>query len=288
MKKLCAAALLVMSCLLLFSCSDIWAGSENTSGGSGDSDGIEEPSTAPTADESISPDSPDSPDSSDMSGAPLTVIIDAGHGFGDPGSQPALLGCDEAKVTLSAALLLQKKLTEQGIASILLHDGKNFPSCDKICAEADSLGVSYEADRMRDDGVFSAYERSIYANIIKKRTPEARYFYISLHTNSFEDSGVSGLSADYYNGSRYSEALGDFCDAFKKAAEDSLKKETVVWRDSWEEAFVVTKYADMPSVLIEMGYGTNPRDAADLKSERWMSDFTSLLSSLVYDFSDRF
>lgn len=288
MKKLCAAALLVMSCLLLFSCTDIWASSENISGDSGDADGIEEPSTAPTADESISPYSPDFPDSSDMSGVPLTVIIDAGHGFGDPGSQPALLGRDESEVTLSAALLLQKKLTEQGISSVLLHDGKNFPSCDKICAEADSLGVSYEADRMRDDGVFSAYERSIYANIIKKRTPEARYFYISLHTNSFEDSGISGLSADYYAGSRFSEVLGGFCDAFKNAAEDFLKKETVVWKDTWEEAFVVTKYADMPSVLIEMGYGTNPRDAADLKSEKWLSEFTSLLSRLIYDFSDSF
>ena len=50
----------------------------------------------------------------------------------------------------------------------------------------------------------------------------------------------------------------------------------------------MTKYADMPSVLIEMGYGTNPRDAADLKSEKWLSEFTSLLSRLIYDFSDSF
>lgn len=288
MKKLCTAALLLMFCLFLFSCADIWASSDNTYCGSSDADGIEAPSTAPFADNSSAPDSPDSPDSSDMSAAPLTVIIDAGHGFGDPGSQPSLLGCDEAEVTFGASLLLQKKLTEQGIASVLLHDGKSFPSCDEICSEADSLGVDYEADKMRDDAVFSAYERSIYANIIKKRTPEARYFYISLHTNSFEDSGVSGLSADYWGGSRCSAVLGDFCTSFKKAAEDSLKKETAVWKDSWEEAFIVTKYADMPSVLIEMGYGTNPRDAADLKSERWMSEFASLLSRLVCDFSDRF
>lgn len=149
------------------------------------------------------------------------------------------------------------------------------------------LGVSYEADGMREDGVFSAYERIIYANIIKSRTPEMRYFYISLHTNSFEDSQVSGLSADYYAGAPRSEVIGSFCDAFKKAVHDSLKKETVIRKDSWEEAFIVTKYADMPSVLIEMGYGTNPRDAADLYSEKWLSDFSLFLSELVKDFSVR-
>ena len=40
-----------------------------------------------------------------------------------------------------------------------------------------------------------------------------------------------------------------------------------------EVAVEVNKYPDMPSVLIESGYATNPTDAQNLQNEAWQNAF---------------
>lgn len=211
----------------------------------------------------------------------FTVIIDPGHGFGDPGSQPEMLGRDEAEVTLAAALALRDKLNAAGINCVLTHDGNSFVSYGELCRRADGCGVLYDTAKMSDGDVFSAYERSIWANVLQKQYKNC--FFVSLHTNSYEDPGISGLSIDYYAGDEKAAALADFCAAFDSAVKRELGKKCVVWEDTWDKAFIVCKYTKMPAVLIEMGYGTNSRDAADLGSAAWTDKFAAMLSELISD-----
>lgn len=211
----------------------------------------------------------------------FTVIIDPGHGFGDPGSQPEALGTDEAEVTLAAALALRDKLSAAGINCVLTHDGNSFVSYSELCRRADSCGVLYDTAKMSEGDVFSAYERSIWANVLQKQYKNC--FFVSLHTNSYEDPGISGLSIDYYAGDEKAAALADFCAAFDSAVKGELGKKCVVWEDTWDKAFIVCKYTKMPAVLIEMGYGTNSRDAADLGSAAWIDSFAAMLSELISD-----
>ncbi len=210
----------------------------------------------------------------------VTVIIDPGHGFDDPGSQPDFLGCDEAEITLKAALMLQETLSNLGIGVILTHNGESFPSYDNLCASAERYGIDYDISKMSDNNIFSPYERAVYENILEAKFGNC--MFISLHTNSYpDDSSVSGLSIDYYEGNPSSDELARFCADFKSRIENKLNKKVTVFKDDYNMAFIVTKYTEVPSVLIEMGYGTNPNDASDLRSDDWMSEFISALSDCI-------
>ena len=110
-----------------------------------------------------------------------------------------------------------------------------------------------------------------------------KLFFRFAAQNSYEDPGISGLSIDYYAGDEKAAALADFCAAFDSAVKRELGKKCVVWEDTWDKAFIVCKYTKMPAVLIEMGYGTNSRDAADLGSSVWIDSFAAILSELISD-----
>lgn len=209
----------------------------------------------------------------------LTVIIDAGHGFDDGGSQPPMLDCGESEVTMRAALILKEKLQDAGIGVVLTHDGKHFPSVGDICYGADNFGVEYDASKMVDNNIFSPYERVIYGNVLASQLRNC--IFISLHTNSYEDPTVGGLSIDYHAGNPNRESLAEFSRLFKDAVAADLGKETVIFEDSYDDAFIVTKYNTIPSMLIEMGYGTNHDDAKDLMSDEWINSFCTVLCECV-------
>lgn len=209
----------------------------------------------------------------------LTVIIDPGHGFDDPGSCPKYLSGSEAEVTLRAANILKAKLEEAGIGVVLTHDGRRFPSVDEICAAADNYGIEYDREKMIDNNIFSPYERVIYENIMAAQFRNC--IFISLHTNSYEDASVSGLSIDYHAENPNLEQLRDFSALFRDSVAIDLGKECTVFEDSYDEAFIVTKYTGIPSVLIEMGYGSNKQDGRDLMSDEWLYEFCTVLSKCI-------
>lgn len=209
----------------------------------------------------------------------LTVIIDAGHGFDDGGSQPPLLESGESEVTMRAALVLREKLQDAGMGVILTHNGKQFPSVSEICYGADNFGVEYDVSKMVDNNIFSPYERVIYGNVLASQLRNC--IFISLHTNSYEDSAVGGLSIDYHAGNPNRESLAAFSQLFRDAVASELGKETAIFEDSYNDAFIVTKYNTIPSMLIEMGYGTNPADAKDLMSDEWINSFCSVLTQCI-------
>lgn len=212
--------------------------------------------------------------------AVFTVIIDPGHGFGDPGSHPEFLYSDEAVITLKAAKSLQSALNARGIKTVLTHDGEKFPSVREICAAADKYNIDYDAGKMNDNDVFNAYERVIYSNVLTKEISNC--FFVSLHTNSVENSpSTCGLSIDYYDESPYRSALSNFSEAFQIKVGSELGKKTKVFADNTKEAYIVNKYCLSPSVLIEMGYGSNASDGSDLMNEAWIDRFAAVLAELI-------
>ena len=47
---------------------------------------------------------------------------------------------------------------------------------------------------------------------------------------------------------------------------------------SWDGAYVVTKYADMPALLLESGFATNGGDAKNLTNSAWQDQFASAVA----------
>ncbi len=194
-----------------------------------------------------------------------TVIIDPGHGFTDEGCSSDLIGdFTEKELTLAMAEDLRGILEGYGVNVIMLHDGKSFPPLTELVSLADSSGVEYNIDKCVDNNIFSAYERTVYANYLSKINDVD--FFISIHVNAMEnDPDYSGFEIDYCAENESSAVSKIFFDSIIDAVKSAYPSENLyTWEDSWDKAFIVTKYTSVPSVLFETGFATNAGDAARL------------------------
>lgn len=218
--------------------------------------------------------------------ARLTVIIDPGHGFSDPGSTPEYFCGTEADVTLAASLELKKVLEKRGIPCVLTHNGEKYIDEDELAGVADSLKIEYDAEQLKEDGKFSPYERSVYENVLSKRFPNC--FFVSLHTNAVEYAPeVCGASIDWYSGNPYSVKLENFASDLARYLESSPGTTLKIFEDSYDDAYIVTKHASIPSVLIELGYGTNAAEAAKLQNSVWINKFAASVADAIEEWGQK-
>lgn len=216
-----------------------------------------------------------------VNGKSALILLDAGHGFGDIGCSPdAMKGKVEKDITMKAVRLLKTKLEARGYTVIMTHDGESFTSAPELTRRLKELGHDYKADQIKDNNVFSAYERTMWANVLNSESQIG--VFISLHVNSNEKTSLTGFTVDYsgendFTGS--SEALSkSVCNALER---DYPGRSCKLFCDSWEDSYIVTKYSMMPSCLIEMGYGSSPADAALLLDDTWLDALASSIADGV-------
>lgn len=127
----------------------------------------------------------------------ILFIVDPGHGFTDEGCSSEFIGeLTEKELTLAMAEELRTILEGYGVNVIMLHDGKSFPSLPKLTALADSYSIEYDIAKCVDNNIFSAYERTVYANYLSKVNDVD--LYISIHVNAMENNpDYSGFEIDY-------------------------------------------------------------------------------------------
>ncbi len=209
----------------------------------------------------------------------ITVLLDAGHGFGDVGcTSPYLKGLYEKEITLKYIEELRGKLEKKGIEVLLTHDGESYMHESELIRRADEYGVEYKSEHITDNGVFDAYERAIYTNVLLKER-EIDYF-LSLHVNALENSNThEGFEIDYCAENDFSKLSKRFFDSLCRALEESFPETPRrEFADKWEESFIVTKYTRLPSALLEIGYATTPADAERILDSRWQSSLTDAVS----------
>lgn len=162
------------------------------------------------------------------------VVIDAGHGGIDPGTNNGDLL--EKDVNLDVALKIGKILDEAGIKTMLTRD---------------------------DDSFMKPSEKIGFAN------ENNACLFVSIHCNSYEkDSSVNGTTILYYP-SDYKDAGNLSGKEFASIIQEELMK-LINTRDRGivsSPKKIVLKYSKMPSALVELAFITNPSDAALLASE---------------------
>lgn len=211
----------------------------------------------------------------------LRVLIDPGHGFGDVGCQSPY-GFDEKDLTIVYANILREKLEDAGAEVYMTHDGESFPSASEIARRADSLGIVYDSEKLVDNNVFSAYERSVWENV----TDAEKHIdlFISLHINSIENAPeCSGFSIDWYEANPQAASLEKFAADLGKRLEDEYSKEVRLFSDSLKDAYIVNKYTNTPSVLVELGYATNSEDVADMQNPAWQKKVGATIADVIVD-----
>ncbi len=165
----------------------------------------------------------------------IKIFIDPGHGGPDPGAQGN--GVSEEVVNLNVSLELARLLREAGF----LVDIYRTTSDENVLENknADLRNRAEVANRWDAD------------------------YFISIHTNSSERTQAQGVEAYVYR-------LGTTAERLAESIVDSVSENLgSVNRGVMHANFAVLRRTNMPSVLVELGYLTNPTEALNLNSSAW-------------------
>lgn len=214
------------------------------------------------------------------------VVIDAGHGGFDPGATQS--GIREKDVTLAVARELRTALVATGKFRVKLTRDKDefirLPERVRIARRAGAdLFVSIHADSAPDAGM-SAHGASFYtisetasdtlaANLAARENKVDMLAGVDLPS---EDKEVAGILIDLatretVNQSRY--VADTLARAFRK------EKLPLLDGPHKQAGFVVLKAPDIPSVLIELGFLSNPVEAKKLSDTQYRRDLAKALAS---------
>lgn len=222
-----------------------------------------------------------------VEGDPLTVCIDAGHGYTDPGCTSDFLGgVYESEITMKYAEELKSVLEGIGCRVIMLHTPDKFVTVDEIVAGADKIGLVYMKDKLLDDGRFYSYNRTVWANVLHRETFIDAF--ISVHINAFpEDKTVSGTRTYYFAEGGYRELSASLCESITLSVKDALpEQKPKYYAKNTAEAFVVNKHAHMPSALVEVGFATNKKDAENILDDEWRVAFVTAVAEGIVNYYD--
>ena len=216
----------------------------------------------------------------DPSGQPVagdaripTIVLDAGHGGKDPGAIGAH-GTMEKDVNLAMAKQLKAVLEATGHYKVVLTrtDDRLLPLRQRIdiarAAKAD-LFISLHADHneqadLRGASVYTLSETASDAEAAEVAARENKDGVITGVDLTTQSPVVTSILIDLAQ--RETKNLSA---RFASLLTDQLAERTLVLRDSHRFAgFVVLKALDVPSVLLELGYLSNPSDEAALDSKR--------------------
>lgn len=202
----------------------------------------------------------------------VIVAIDAGHGGDDPGATGAS-GTHEKEITLAVARQLKKLVDrEPGMSGVLIRDSDYFIPLEKRYlkardAKAD-LFISIHADAFtRSD----ARGSSVWVLSPRGATSEAARWLADRENRA---DLVGGISLDDKDDMLAKVLLdlsqGATMGASVSVAEqvhDALRKIGPTHRNYVEKAnFVVLRSPDVPSILVETAFISNPAEEARLKS----------------------
>lgn len=203
----------------------------------------------------------------------VVIVIDAGHGGKDPGSIGPK-GTYEKIIALKVSRELAKRINnEPGMEAVLTRDGDKFIDLNgrfEIAREAKAdLFLSIHADAFTDPSVAGA---SVFVLSQRGASSEAVRFLADRENRSDLVGGVSLDDKD----DMLARVLLDLSQSATSEASStaaasvlqSLKRFGKTHKRHVEHAnFVVLRSPDVPSMLIETGFISNPIEEANLNSE---------------------
>jgi len=213
----------------------------------------------------------------------ITIAIDAGHGGEDPGAKGAN-GSQEKNITLAIAKMLKQKIdAESNMRGILTRDGDYFiPLHGRVVKarnmQAD-LFVSIHADAFirpdaRGSSVFALSEKgatSASARYLAKKENESDLIGgVSINTR---DMNLARTLLDLSQTATINDSLKLGKHVLLKIGEiNPLHKGTVE-----QAGFAVLKSPDIPSILVETAFISNPEEERKLNDDDYRNKLTDAI-----------
>lgn len=165
-----------------------------------------------------------------------TIVIDVGHGGSDLG-KVGIQGIKEKDVNLAIARYLK----------------------DYLIAEDYTVYMTRETDQGLYDESVSNKKKSDLSNRIQFLQKKNAACMISIHQNSYPDTIQHGAQTFYYEGreedKNFAQYVQDSLLAFDPSNTRQIKSNT---------SYYILKNAQVPSILIECGFLSNPEETANL------------------------
>jgi len=207
---------------------------------------------------------------SEAHGRDIVVAIDAGHGGQDPGSI-GKRGTYEKHVTLAIAKRLKERIDrEPGMRAVLTRDGDYFvPLRERIARarkqQADMF-ISVHADAFHDRSVAGS---SVYVLSARGASDESARWLADRENAADLVGGVKLDDKDDVLASvlldlSQSASMSASIDAADKVMNSLYQMGNVTKRGVKHAGFIVLKSPDIPSILVETAFISNPTEEARL------------------------
>lgn len=225
----------------------------------------------------------------------IIIAIDAGHGGEDPGaSGPNRLR--EKRIVLQIAKRLEKLLDNSPyFEGVLVRAGDYYVGLRKRTEiahkeQADFL-VSIHADGFKDPRVSGA---SVYALSTKGASSEAARYLAASANRSDLIGGASNLSLDDKDDVLASilldlsmnEMLRSSLNAGSYVVKEMSKVAKLHKKNVEQAGFIVLKSPDIPSLLIETGFISNPKEAKKLSTGAYQQKMAGAIFEGLADYYD--
>lgn len=170
------------------------------------------------------------------------VVIDPGHGGGDPGAKSSG-GMVEKDLNLDVALRLKKYLSRVGVYCIMIRE-----------TDRDYFGAGES---------FGSKKRRDLNHRIEMANQSKADVFLSIHANSFPQTIYHGAQTFYNPDNPESKRLAE---AIQEQLVSSLGPNH---RKAKEGDFRVLELTRMPGIIIEIGFLSNPEEARLLATKQY-------------------
>ncbi|MBM7853862.1 N-acetylmuramoyl-L-alanine amidase [Desulfohalotomaculum tongense] len=190
------------------------------------------------------------------------IVIDPGHGGMDPG-KIAGNGVEEKEINLEISKRLATILSQAGAAVLLTRES------DVHLSSPDTKG-------------WPAKHREDLSKRVKLANDRGADLFISIHCNSFSDPKQHGAQVFYQPGSEESKMLAECIqDEIIRLLDNTKRRAKGV-------DYYVTRNTNMPTVIVETGFITNPKEQKLLLDPAYQSKMAwSIYAGIVKYYADK-
>ena len=177
------------------------------------------------------------------------ITLDPGHGGSDPGAIGPN-GLQEKQVTLPIAKYLKADLEARGAKVYMTR------TTDVDVYAPNASGVD---------------ELQARVNVANKYNSDA---FVSIHINAFSNPSVGGIATYYYSKTGYDAKLA-------QRVQDQIMNEPKFNGDRGiqEGNLYVLRHSDMPAILVELGFISNPTEEAALNTTKTQQSFAAEIAA---------
>jgi len=185
-----------------------------------------------------------------------TIIIDPGHGTPDTGALGPS-GTMEKDNTLAIALMLESDLEADGANVIMTRTTDSSPACSNFTTMNDLQSRVDTANNAKAD------------------------IFVSIHNNSFTNPDVSGTATYYSEDNPQADKSQQLAD---NVQDELIKYLGTSDRGVNEAPFYVIKYTNMPAILTEAAFISNPAEEKKLSSDDFRQKIATAILCGIADY----